>query len=383
MLVFSMGASGDTPGRTGQWWRSLLAILGVWAVVSLISASQYYAMAMLENRPVRFVSSLWVAAVLWISWVVAAPLVLILARSIPVSSPARLTKMFLHLVLSAVFGLGHIAFTSFANVYIFHFPRTNPQSFGTAFVRSIPPYLLTEIIVYWAILGAAIAIDAQRRWREKELRAAQLETQLSQSLLQNLQMQIQPHFLYNSLNTIAMMARSGENSQAVDMIAQLGELLRSSLARDASQKVPLASEIDFVERYLQIEQYRFGERLNVTVDVPSNLVTVPVPQFIVQPLVENAVRHGVAQTSDPVKVCLTVREVGADLRFDICDDGPGLRPGWNWDRDSGMGLRNVRSRLELLYGPAGRLSIEGNHPHGTIARLHIPYCQAVGESDLL
>jgi two-component system, LytTR family, sensor kinase len=158
----------------------------------------------------------------------------------------------------------------------------------------------------------------------------------------------------------------------VRMVAGIGELLRSSLADSAEQEVPLASELGFVRRYLSIEEFRFPDRLRVEVDVAEDLMSASVPNLILQPLIENAIRHGVAKSSSSGVVRIAARRRNGWLELTVEDDGPGLPEGWRADAAGGIGLSNVRARMEQLYGSRQEFVIENAGPKGTAARLRIP-----------
>src|SRR5437763_1276005 len=163
------------------------------------------------------------------------------------------------------------------------------------------------------------------------------------------------------------------------MVAGIGELLRSSLDEGSEQEVPLASELGFVRRYLSIEEFRFPDRLRVEVDVPEDLLSASVPNLILQPLVENAIRHGVAKSSSSGVVRIAARRRNGWLELSVEDDGPGLPAGWRWDAGCGIGLMNVRSRMEQLYGGRQEFVVENAEPEGTAARLRIPFPRKGGE----
>jgi LytS/YehU family sensor histidine kinase len=233
--------------------------------------------------------------------------------------------------------------------------------------------LFVEVILYWAVLGAGLARRASREARERELKAQALEAQLRQAQLVALKQQLQPHFLFNSLNTIAMLVRNGESQQAVQMIAGLGELLRWSLSENAAQEVTLAEELEAARRYLAIEQYRFPDRLRVEVEVPEALLGAAAPNLVLQPLVENAVRHGIAKSSSASTVRigaeLQTTERGTELLLRVEDDGDGFPSEWR----PGVGLGNTRERLSRLYGASAELSVARNETRGASVRLRLPY----------
>jgi signal transduction histidine kinase len=349
-----------------------LGVVVVWLVLSLISASQRYADSLQTAQPVGFSEFLIWSLAIWSYWALLTPLIFLLGERIPFSRERLGFATLFHFALGFLFGLSHIAL--FAGLgLLFGQNRTGvTTTFLAEFGRGVRIFLYVELVFYWAILGAAVARDSYRKYREREMRARELETQLGLARLQALRMQIQPHFLFNALNTVAMLIRNNESGRAVQMVAGLGELLRSSLGDNSEQEVPLAAELSFVRRYLAIEEFRFPDRLRVEVDVPEELLQAEVPNLILQPLVENAIRHGVARSSSSGLVRIAARRQDGWIELSVVDDGPGLPASFEPEADGGIGLRNVRSRMEQLYGSRQSFVIQNINPKGAMARLRIP-----------
>ena len=266
---------------------------------------------------------------------------------------------------------------------VYHGIFTAPESLDRAldmYRRTFPALAITVWWKYWVFIGLYYAFDYHRRFREREVAAAQLETQLATAHLQALRMQLHPHFLFNALHSAAMLTMMDPEA-AHRVLVQLSTLLRATLDRSSAAEVPLSEEIDFVDRYLAIEQIRFQDRLRVDIQAEDDALSAVVPNLILQPLVENAVRHGIARRTDAR--CLTIRgarQNGA-LVLEVEDDGPGLPVGWTLTPPDGggVGLTNVRSRLERMYGERGRLELltpageDGKPRQGVLARVTIPY----------
>ncbi|HEX3758194.1 MAG TPA: histidine kinase [Kofleriaceae bacterium] len=223
------------------------------------------------------------------------------------------------------------------------------------------------LITYGATVGAGYAAESTRRARE----LARLEAALGQAQLEALRSQLHPHFLFNALHTIAAVVREHDERQAVELIERLGDVLRHVLRGSRELEVPLAREVDFLAKYLAIEQARFGDRLAVSFAIDGDAADARVPQLIVQPLVENALRHGLAPRAEPGRLAIAARRTGDLLRIEVADDGLGLRAGW--DTDDGVGLPNVRARLARMYGPAGRLALASPASGGVVAVITLPY----------
>lgn len=230
-----------------------------------------------------------------------------------------------------------------------------------------------DVLVYWSLVGACQAITHFRRSQERERRAAELEAKLAGAQLQALRMQINPHFLFNTLNSIAALVYA--NPRAADeMLGDLGELLRRSLDSMETQEIPLAQELEFVEAYLSIEQRRLGERLRVDRNVPDELRQALVPALVLQPLVENAVRHGIEPRRGPGLIAIEAARDQARLRLVVRDDGRGW-PGGDPSRAGGrgIGLANTQARLQGLYGREQSLSVRSVEPQGCRVEIQLPW----------
>ncbi len=239
---------------------------------------------------------------------------------------------------------------------------------------------LGTIVFYGIVVGlmTLIRLDLQRkqqdaRSKELELRAARLESQLTNARLRTLKMQLHPHFFFNTLNSISALVESKQNDRAFKTIAQLGALLRSALESPDTRTVPLNREMEFIEKYLTIESIRFADRLETTTDIPGECRDARLPALILQPLVENAVRHAVSAQTGTVRIAVTARKENENLVLEVSDDGPGLPTGWTMDTHAGIGLKNVRERLQSLYGDTFGLKIIPSNPKGVTARMIIPY----------
>jgi len=226
---------------------------------------------------------------------------------------------------------------------------------------------------------AALAIDNARlhtelrRAHDAELRASRLEAQLMQARLEALRAQLNPHFLFNALNTIAMLVRRQANAEALRGIVGLSQLLRQVLDRRAAPEVSLGEELALVEHFLAIEQLRYPERLRVRIRVDSGVLEAQVPNLLLQPLVENAVRHGVGGRNDAGFVEIAARRRRDTLTLTVRDDGPGLPDGWRPEEGFGLGLANTRERLQRLYGPHHRFEIGNDRRGGARALVRIPF----------
>ncbi|HET7266786.1 MAG TPA: histidine kinase [Oleiagrimonas sp.] len=224
-------------------------------------------------------------------------------------------------------------------------------------------------MTYWVIFAVMRGIESRRRLRDERLRSAQLETQLAQSQLQALRMQLQPHFLFNTLNAISALVLSNP-AQARLMIARLGDFLRLTLEERHAPQIPLSRELEFLRCYLAIQQVRFQDRLTTRVDVSDDILNAAVPNMILQPLVENALRHGLLPKSECGALRIVGRRVGDQLQLRVDDDGLGLP---STATREGIGLGNTRERLRVLFGHVARLELGPRAEGGTRVELHFPY----------
>jgi sensor histidine kinase YesM len=235
-----------------------------------------------------------------------------------------------------------------------------------------------EMMTYWTIVGVGMALKYMHEARARELNAAQLETRLVEARLHTLQRQMQPHFLFNTLNTIsALMHRDVDAADA--MIARLSDLLRMSLQRVGVQEVPLKEELDFLAKYLEIEQTRFRDRLTVVFDIQADTLHALVPNLLLQPLVENAIKHGIGPRPTPGQITVRARRTGALLELDVQDNGVGLSAARLTDFNRGVGLSNTRSRLDHLYGSLHRFEFRQPAEGGLLVCIAIPMAELAGE----
>lgn len=345
-----------------------------WTVIGLVSTGQLYTASYLDGDPVV----LWRALVWqmspWYIWVLLTPVVRYFGGKHRITTRRWVRPALHHLALSILLSLfGLLILISIRCVV--PIDPAHPQSFATLAVRMTGASYHINLLVYWMILGIGYAFDYQRQVRERESLALSLEKQLAEAQLQALRMQIQPHFLFNTLNAITVLVRDRRNQAAVRMLTGLGELLRVVLSQSNAPMVTLREEVEFIRQYLEIEQTRFEDRLKVSIDLAPETLPALVPSFILQPLVENAVKHGIAQI--PGAGLIEIRARGGDgrLLLVVHNNGPGLSGG-NQSlralREGGIGINNVRARLEKLYGAEQQFTIDNSDSLGVVVALSIP-----------
>jgi sensor histidine kinase YesM len=308
------------------------------------------------------------------AWTLFAPVILRLGRRFPIIGKDWVRHVALHLVVS----LSFIFFIDILLSWLTPLVLGTPDRYLlTRAARLFVIWIVSDGVQYWTILTIGLAVAHYRRLRERELTAAQLETQLAQADLQALKSQLQPHFLFNSLHTIGSLVRTGDRDSAVKVTADLGELLRRMLDGASQQEVPLRQELEFIKSYLDIEQMRFRDRLTVTFSVDEEVLDARVPHLVLQPLVENAIRHGIAPHAFAGHVEVRGRRVGDKLELVVRDDGPGAGNG-DGSRP-GIGLTNTRARLSRLYGNEFSLAVINLPQGGLESRVEIPFQLALAE----
>ncbi|HXX17650.1 MAG TPA: histidine kinase [Candidatus Eremiobacteraceae bacterium] len=307
----------------------------------------------------------------WVPWAVVTPMVLRLAREYPLFRGTSLVAWLRHAGACVAIGVGaacwDAAIENWLNPYV---PDMHSPGFLTLWRSKATEQMVSTVVLYGIVLLVGWILQSRERLERERTEAARLSEQLAKAQLGALRQQIEPHFLFNTLNTIAGLVREGRNDAAVDMIAGLSELLRRTL-RNREQQVALRDELEIVETYLEIEKARFAERLRVHVDVPQELARARVPSLILQPLVENAVKHGIAKRASGGVIAIHAERRNGTLTLRVADDGPGF-PEEGKGR-SGIGLENVRERLRSLYGPAGKLQVGREEGWGAVVSVSVPY----------
>jgi len=363
-------------GRSRERLKWII-IVGFWTFFGLLNASQLYFGLKMEglNLPLWRVAGVNLFG--WWPWIPATAMVLALGRRFPVERGTWLRSLPIHLAAAALISIAQFAIFTYAmRVFSPFGPPRTPRPFLEQMLGRALSEFHIDLIIYAAILGLGYAVRYYFRFREGEYRASQLEARLAQAQLQTLKMQLQPHFLFNTLNGIAGLVRDSRNKAAVDMLAGLSDLLRYTLENAGKQEVPLKEELEFLELYLDIQQMRFSDRLSVDMHVAPETLDAMVPNLILQPLVENAIRHGISRRTAPGTVGVKAEKDDGLLRITIFDDGPGLADVGGTPVE-GVGLSNTRARLAQLYGDRQRFTLAERKAGGCEVSLVIPFrsCQ--------
>ena len=230
---------------------------------------------------------------------------------------------------------------------------------------------IIDMVYYWAVIAVGYNLEIYHRYKNQEVKAAQLEARLVETELKALREQLRPHFLFNTLNTISVLIREKKNDEAVTLIARLSSLLRMTLDNTLLQEVTLREEMDFLSRYIDIQKARFSDRLEVGIAIEPAALEARIPNLLLQPLVENAILHGIAPKAGPGRVDVTARVKDGRLHLEVRDDGPGLPVAKNPGRE-GVGLANTRDRLAKIYGAEGRLTLLSEPGRGVVVRIVLP-----------
>jgi two-component system LytT family sensor kinase len=368
----------NTDGIQKRRWLKWAIIVGFWIFFGVLNGTQIVVSVWMEGMHLPFWRLFATDFLGWLIWIPATPIVLALGRRFPVERGTWWRVLPIHLGACVVISLGHAAFASYVNQSLSPFgPPREPRSFLEMLSGRAMSQFHLDLLIYGATLGVSYAVSYYFRYREREFRASQLETQLAQAQLQTLKMQLHPHFLFNTLNGIAGLVRDNRNRSAVDMLAGLSDLLRYTLENAGKQEVALKEELEFLELYLDIQQMRFSDRLRVEMHIEPEVLDALVPNLILQPLVENAIRHGVSRRAGSGVVGVSAQRENGSLRIRIYDDGVGLRRDDGAATVEGVGLSNTRARLAQLYGERQRFSLSEREGGGVEASLVIPFVRAV------
>jgi two-component system, LytTR family, sensor kinase len=346
-------------------WQAA-GILAVWTLVAFVAASQRHYFLATAGRAAPFTDSLWSALESCWLWAAFTPAILWLARRYRIQRQDAWRPLLTH----AAFSVGFALLDAVLDVAIGRGLGLEPRhSLTGTFVANS----FINLVSYFAAVAIGHAVQYHGLYVERRLAASRLEAQLLGAQIGALEMQLRPHFLFNTLHTVASLVRAGRNPEAVRMIAGLSDLLRASLRDGGPAEVPLRQEIEFVERYLAIEQIRFQDRLETRVTAEPEALDALVPPLILQPLVENAILHGIERRSAPGRVAVgAARRNGTlVLRVEDSSDRPSALSSGRGG--TGIGLSNTQTRLRHLYGEHQRLELTGTPDGGTVATVELPF----------
>ena len=357
--------------RNRQLRLEAALIFAGWTVFALLLANQTHMMSELAGRPAPWARILRSSLLDAYLWAFATFVIFWLARRFPLERRRVLPHIAVHIVAAVGLSLARAAFMVELSRHVdwLGVRSFRPQFWGSSGIH---------LVFYALVLGVAHAVLYYGRYRDRERAAEQLAKGLSEARLQALKMQLQPHFLFNTLHAISALIPA-DAKPARRMLARLGDLLRTSLEHEATQEVTLREELAFLQPYLEIEQARLEDRLTVVMEIAPDTLDTRVPHLILQPLVENAIRHGIAPRIEPGRVEISAAS-GADGRFlnlEVRDDGPGVAQDSQARTRKAVGLTNIQSRLEQLYDGEHRFALE-NHPEGgVVVKISLPFRRGV------
>lgn len=345
---------------------ALLSLVG-WTIPGLLAGAAAVLVVPVSPEVHAYIGRFATAfLVSWWIWAAIAPVVRAAMRRVPLERP-WIRPVAMH----ALFAVGSALLFSLWFTWVLWLsrpPTLPPEAYVVGFRRFVLGHTVAGFAIYATIVAVSTTIDERAARRRRELHTARLEADLAQAQLRALQMQLQPHFLFNTLHAIAMLTDS-DPAAAESMAVKLAELLRATLRLRDVPEVPLGTELELLRAYLEIEEVRFGDRLVVRIAVPEDLLDVSVPSFLLQPIVENAVRHGVAPRVETGHVIIGAAREAGSLVLSVEDDGPGF--GADPFAIAGVGLSATRDRIALRYGAAGSICCTGRLSSASGARVAI------------
>jgi sensor histidine kinase YesM len=351
------------------WVKWGLISIG-WTLFGLFFASQSYVVQARFNPRIEWKKTLIICLLWGYSWNAVTPIMLGLANRFPLRRGRLARSLAIHACGAAMlFLIGTVVYVAEYRLVL------GPLSDARSLVQSFAGILFTEFhagfAVYVLVVGLNQAIDYYRLYRDRELLASNLEARLVQTQLEAMRMQLHPHFLFNALNSISVLMRR-DVELADRMLVQLSNLLRAMLAKNSAHEIRLQQELEVLGSFLEIEQVRFQDRLQVRMDIDPSALDSLVPQLFFQPLVENAIRHGIATRDGGGVIDIHVERDNGQVLLRVRDNGPGWDPA-RGELIEGIGLSNTRSRLQHLYGAGGRFEVKNAKGGGLIAAAAVPF----------
>lgn len=364
-----------TPPRRKALSKWALIVAG-WTFLALLFSGPQMIQAVRLHRAAAGWDSIIGELIFSYLWLGLTPLVIWLSRSFRIEGGQRLKSGSIHLAACVIILLVQVFVFMVISVPFGWYSQLNP--FWNRYFLLILNFTPSNVMFYWGIIVIEHALDYYQKLQERELKASQLEAQLAQAQLQVLKMQLHPHFLFNTLNAISALIRESPD-EADEMVSRLGDLLRLTLETAGIQEVPFKKELEFLKHYLDIEQTRFQDRLKVEMAIQPETLDGLVPSMILQPLVENSVRHGVAPRPEGGCIKITAWLHHSLLRLEVEDDGPGLSG--NTPLKERVGLSNTRARVRNLYGDEHGVKLRNAADGGLVVSLSIPFRTASDSSN--
>lgn len=346
----------------------------IWVMLGVIYAAPVYVEVRAEQHGHMAWRIFSWGILTWLAWAPLTPAIVWLARQYSLLGEAWKRNLIIHLPAFLLFSVLHSAAGTAITLWIKPFDNMgdSPKTFWPRFLLRIPGSFGSDLLVYGGIVGIFYAIDYYRKYREREFQASRLEAQLAQAQLDSLRMQLHPHFLFNTLNSIVGLVRDNKNGAAVNMLVGLSDLLRHTLEYSSRHEVELREEINFIKLYLSIQEIRFSDRLRIELDIDPRTTKALVPNLILQPLTENALRHGIARSANSGLVGISSAVIDGHLRLTVYDEGAGLPDDWQLKGSAGIGLANTIARLQQLYDDDQQFDIRNRDGGGVEVVILMP-----------
>ena len=360
--------------KTSSRIKWAVAIVAVWAMLGVIYAGPIYLEVRSEGMD-HAASRVFSWGILtWLAWAPLTPAIVWLARRYPLVDNGWKRNLLVHLPAVLAMSVLHSAAATVITLTIDPFDGMgeSPKTFWPRFLSRLLGSFGSDLLVYGAVIGICYALDYYRKYRERELLATRLEAQLAQAELDSLRMQLHPHFLFNTLNSIVGLVRDNKNQAAVNMLVGLSDLLRHTLDSSSRQEVELREELNFIKLYLSIQEIRFSDRLRVELDIDPATTKALVPNLILQPLAENALRHGIARSAASGVIGINSVVANGQLRLTVYDNGAGLPDDWQLKGSAGIGLANTAARLQQLYDDNHQFDIRNRNEGGVEVMIMMP-----------
>jgi two-component system LytT family sensor kinase len=347
----------------------------IWVMLGVIYAAPVYVEVRAEQHGHMAWRIFSWGILTWLAWAPLTPAIVWLARQYSLLGEAWKRNLIIHLPAFLFFSVLHSAAGTAITLWIKPFDNMgdSPKTFWPRFLLRIPGSFGSDLLVYGGVVGIFYAIDYYRKYREREFQASRLEAQLAQAQLDSLRMQLHPHFLFNTLNSIVGLVRDNKNGAAVNMLVGLSDLLRHTLEYSSRHEVELREEINFIKLYLSIQEIRFSDRLRIELDIDPRTTKALVPNLILQPLTENALRHGIARSANSGLVGISSAVIDGHLRLTVYDEGAGLPDDWQLKGSAGIGLANTIARLQQLYDDDQQFDIRNRDGGGVEVVIVMPF----------
>jgi two-component system, LytTR family, sensor kinase len=361
--------------RRSTLWTKGLAVVAVWIFLGIVYAGPIYIEVRAQGMN-HAASRVFTWGILtWCAWAPLTPVMIWLARRYSLVGVAWKRSIMVHVPAFLLLSAAHSASATVITLTVKPFDNmgSSTTDFWPRFFSRMQGAFGSDLLVYGAVIGVWYAFNYYRKYREREFMTSQLEAQLAQAQLDSLRTQLHPHFLFNTLNGIVGLVRDQKNEAAVKMLVGLSDLLRRALEHSTQQEVELKEEINFLKLYLDIQQMRFSDRLQITIDMEPGSSQAMVPSLVLQPLVENALRHGFGRSVASGTVEIRSRVDDDLLKLSVFDNGAGLPENWQMKTSAGIGLANTAARLQQLYGNEHRFDIRNRSQGGVEVMLVVPF----------